>query len=149
MLTIYANAPRSRRFCDGVSRRNFIRIGALGLGGLALPQLLQAEAQSGLRKSHKAIIMVYLPGGPPHQDMFDLKLDAPSEIRGEFRPIITAVSGIQVCEHLRRLAAQMRQLAIIGSISDGVDDHTDFMCLTGRRKQNQPPGGWPCFGSVV
>jgi len=146
MLTIFGT---SSRFCDGVSRRNFIRIGALGLGGLALPQLLQAEAQSGVRKSHKAIIMIYLPGGPPHQDMFDLKLDAPSEIRGEFRPINTSVPGIQVCEYLPRLAAQMRQLAIIRSISDGVDDHTDFMCLTGRRKQNQPPGGWPSFGSVI
>ena len=149
MLTIYASAPRSSRFCDGVSRRNFIRIGALGLGGLALPQLLQAEAQSGIRKSHKAVIMIYLPGGPPHQDMFDLKLDAPSEIRGEFRPIPSSVPGIQVCEYLPLLARQMRQLAIIRSISDGVDDHSDFMCLTGRRKQNQPPGGWPSFGSVV
>src|SRR6266705_1814427 len=104
MLTIYANAPRSSRFCDGVSRRNFIRIGALGLGGLALPQLLQAEAQSGIRKSHKAIIMIYLPGGPPHQDMFDLKLDAPLEIRGEFKPIKTNVPGLQICEHLPRMA---------------------------------------------
>src|SRR2546427_576602 len=84
MLTIYGN---KQRFCDGISRRSFLKIGALGLGGLTLPQLLQAEAQSGIRKSHKAIIMIYLPGGPPHQDMFDLKLDAPSEIRGEFRPI--------------------------------------------------------------
>ncbi|HEY2953603.1 MAG TPA: DUF1501 domain-containing protein [Verrucomicrobiae bacterium] len=146
MLSIFGT---SSRFCDGVSRRNFIRIGALGLGGLALPQLLQAEVQSGIRKSHKAIIMIYLPGGPPHQDMFDLKLDAPSEIRGEFRPIPTSVPGIQVCEHMPRLASQMRRLALIRSISDGVDDHSDFMCMTGRRKQNQPPGGWPSFGSVV
>src|ERR1044071_10177994 len=87
----------SSTFCDGVSRRNFLKIGALGLGGLALPQLFQAEAASGIRRSHKAIIMIYLPGGPPHQDTFDLKLDAPSEIRGEFRPISTRVPGIQIC----------------------------------------------------
>src|ERR1051326_6211097 len=110
MLTIYG---QRHRFCDGVSRRNFLKMGALGLGGLALPQLLQAEALSGIRKSHKAIIMIYLPGGPPHQDMFDLKLDAPSEIRGEFPPIPTIVSGIQICEYLPRIASQMRKLAII------------------------------------
>src|SRR4026207_1229947 len=101
MLTIYG---QRHRFCDGISRRNFLKIGALGLGGLALPQILQAEAQSGIRKSHKAIIMIYLPGGPPHQDMFDLKLDAPSEIRGEFKPIKTNVPGIEICEHLPKLA---------------------------------------------
>src|SRR4030095_3834145 len=97
MLTIYGNKSR---FCDGISRRNFLKIGALGLGGLALPQLLRAEAQSGIRKSHKAVIMVFLSCGPPHQDMVDLKPDAPAEIRGEFNPIHTNVPGIDICEHL-------------------------------------------------
>src|SRR4026207_456091 len=149
MLTVFAKAASFRRFCDGTSRRNFIKIGALGLGGLALPQLLQAEARAGLGKSHKAVIMIYLPGGPPHQDTFDLKLDAPSEIRGEFRPIPTNVPGIQICEHLPRIAGITDKLTIIRSISDAVDDHSDFMCMTGRRKPNQPPGGWPTFGAVV
>src|SRR5437879_11245833 len=146
MLTIYGQASR---FCDGVSRRNFLKIGALGLGGLALPELLQAEAKSGIRNSHKAVIMIYLPGGPPHLDMFDLKMDAPLEIRGEFKPISTNVTGIQICEHLPRLAKMTDKLAIIRSISDAVDDHSDFHCLTGRSKRNQPPGGWPSFGSAV
>ncbi|MEO8427634.1 MAG: DUF1501 domain-containing protein [Verrucomicrobiota bacterium] len=146
MLTIYG---RKSRFCDGISRRNFLKIGALGLGGLTLPQLLQAEANSGIRRSHKAVIMIYLPGGPPHQDMFDLKMDAPSEIRGEFKPIKTNVSGIQICEHLPRMAAMMDKLIPIRSISDATDDHTDFMCMTGRSKRNQPPGSWPSFGSIV
>ena len=146
MLTIYG---QRHRFCDGISRRNFLKIGALGLGGLALPQLLQAEIQAGIRKSHKAIIMIYLPGGPPHQDMFDLKLDAPLEIRGEFKPIRTKVPGIQICEHLPRMAAMMDKLIPIRTIADGVDDHSDFFCFTGRSKRNQPPGGWPAFGSVV
>ncbi len=149
MLSLFANAPDSRRFCDGVSRRNFIRIGALGLGGLALPQLLQAEAASGIRRSHKAVIMIYLPGGPPHQDTFDLKLDAPPEIRGEFRPIPTNVPGLQICEHLPRIAKVCDKLAVIRSIADAVDEHTDFMCMTGRRRGNPPPGGWPTFGAVV
>src|SRR5882672_2790688 len=97
MLTIYGN---SSRFCDGVSRRNFMKIGAIGLAGLSLPQVLRAEAAAGTRNSHKAVIMVYLPGGPSHQDMFDLKPDAPSDIRGEFNPIKTNVDGIQICEHM-------------------------------------------------
>ena len=146
MLTIPGH---SNRFCDGLSRRNFLRIGALGMGGLALPQLLRAEAASGLRSGQKAVIMVYLPGGPPHQDTFDLKLDAPAEIRGEFRPISTNVPGTQICEHLPRLARIADQYAIIRSISDAVDDHSDFMCQTGRRKNSQPPGGWPTFGATV
>ena len=149
MLKVLANAASSRRYCDGVSRRNFIKIGALGMGGLALPQLLKAEAASGLRRSHKAVIMIYLPGGPPHQDTFDLKLDAPSEIRGEFRPISTNVPGIQICELLPKIARITDKLAIIRSISDAIDDHSDFMCMTGRRKQNQPAGGWPTFGATV
>ena len=88
MLTIRSHSPS--RFCDGVSRRSFLKIGGLALGGLALPQLLEAEARAGIRKSHKAVIMIYLPGGPPHQDMYDLKNDAPSEVRGPFKEIPTA-----------------------------------------------------------
>jgi len=145
MLTIYGGPSR---FCDGISRRNFLKIGALGLGGLALPKLLQAEASGG-SKSHKAIIMIYLPGGPPHQDMFDLKQEAPSEIRGEFKPIRTNVPGIQICEHLPRMAQMMDKLAPIRSIVGAVDEHTDFQCLTGHTSRNQPPGGWPTFGSIV
>ncbi len=85
MLTI---AGRTRSgFCDGVTRRDFLRIGGLALGGLSLPQLLQAEARAGVSRSHKAVIMVFLAGGPPHLDMFDMKPDAPSGIRGEYKPI--------------------------------------------------------------
>src|SRR5438874_11417054 len=140
MLTIYGS---KQRFCDGISRRNFLKIGALGLGGLTLPQLLQAEAQSGIRRSHKAVIMIFLPGGPSHQDMFDLKMDAPSEIRGEFRPIETNVSGIQICEHLPKVAKLMDKMAIIRSIVGWNGDHYAVQCLTGRTTRNMPPGGWP------
>ena len=147
MLTIY---DRSRsRFCDGVSRRNFLKIGALGLGGLALPQLLQAESQMGIRRSHKAVIMIFLPGGPSHQDIFDLKMDAPKEIRGEFKPISTKVPGIQICEHLPKLAQLTDKMTIIRSMVGALDDHNAFQCLTGRVARNQPPGGWPCLGSVL
>src|SRR6478735_748853 len=110
MLSILGNRSR---FCDGISRRNFLRIGALGMGGLALPQLLKAESERGIGKSHKAIIMIYLPGGPPHQDTFDLKTEAPAEIRGEFKPIKTNVAGIEICEHLPRLAKIADKYTII------------------------------------
>jgi hypothetical protein len=146
VLTIFGGRSR---FCDGVSRRNFIKVGALGLGGLALPQLLRAEAAAPAGRSRKSVIMIYLPGGPPHQDTFDLKPEAPSEIRGEFRPIKTNVAGVEICEYLPRLARIADKLAIVRSISDAVDDHSDFMCMTGRLKRVQPAGGWPEFGSVV
>src|SRR6267142_290269 len=146
MLTIYGGKSR---FCDGISRRNFLKIGALGLGGLTLPQLLRAEAQSGIRKSHKAVIMIFLPGGPSHQDMFDLKQDAPSEIRGEFKPISTNVPGIQICEHMPRIAGVMDKLTIIRSMVGAKDNHDAFQCMTGHLNSNQPPGGWPSLGAVV
>jgi len=146
MLSILGGGSR---FCDGVSRRNFLKIGALGLGGLALPNLLRAESNAGLRKGHKAVIMIFLPGGPSHQDIFDLKMDAPSEIRGEFRPIPTNVPGIQICEHLPKLAKLMDKAALIRSIVGATGDHYAVQCLTGRTHVNPPAGGWPCMGSVL
>ena len=84
MLTLFGRPHARGGFCDGVNRRDFLTAGGTLLGGcLALPNLLAAEAQSGIKSSHKAIINVYLPGGPPHIDMWDLKPDAPKEIRGE------------------------------------------------------------------
>src|SRR6266702_7429003 len=118
MLTIYGTQSR---LCDGLSRGNFLKMRALGVGGLGLPELLRAEAQAGIRRSHKAIIMIYLPGGPPHQDMFDIKTDAPSEIRGEFRAIKTKIPGIEICEHLPRMASIMDKLAPIRSIVGAED----------------------------
>src|SRR5262245_49880800 len=96
MLTIFGNQS-SGHFCDRLGRRDFLTIGGMALGGLALPQMLRAESQPGGR-SHKAIINVYLPGGPPHIDMWDLKPDAPAEIRGEYSPIKTSVPGMEICE---------------------------------------------------
>ncbi len=147
MLTILG--PKKGGFCDGVSRRNFLKIGSLGLGGLALPQLLQAEAQSGIRGSHKAVIMIFLPGGPSHQDMFDLKMDAPSEIRGEFRPIPTNVPGIEICEHLPQLAKLADKYTLIRSIVGASGGHDAVQCLTGRDRKNMPTGGWPSMGSSL
>lgn len=147
MLTILG---KRYRLCDGVSRRSFLKIGGLALGGASLPKLLQAESQGGARRSHKAIIMIFLPGGPPHQDMFDLKLDAPSEIRGEFKPIKTNVPGIDICEHFPRLAAMTDKVAILRSIVGATGGHDSFQCLSGRSNRNgPPPGGWPALGAVL
>lgn len=106
-------------------------------------------AGGGRAPGQKAVIMVYLPGGPPHQDTFDLKMNAPSEIRGEFKPISTSVPGTQICELLPQMARIAHRYSIIRSLADAVDDHSDFMCQTGRRKNPQPPGGWPTMGSCV
>lgn len=142
--------PTQGRFCDGVSRRNFLQLGALAAGGLSLPQLLQAEAQSGVRNSKKAIIMVYLPGGPSHQDMFDIKDDAPVEFRGEFKSISTKVPGNRICEHMPKLAANWDKFAAIRSVVGKADDHSSFHCMTGRSQfKPQPSGGWPSLGAVV
>ncbi len=139
----------SHRYCDGVSRRSFLRIGGLALGGLSLAQLLQAEAQAGIHRSHKSVIMVFLSGGPPHQDMVDLKPDAPAEVRGEFKPIATNVPGIRICEHLPRVARMMDRLVVIRSLVGSEGHHSAFQCMHGRTQQRQPGGGWPSLGSTV
>lgn len=140
----------SRCFCDGISRRNFLRIGALGFGGLALPDILRAEQEQRIGRSQKSIIMIYLPGGPPHQDMFEIKTEAPSEIRGEFQPIRTNVPGIEICELLPKMASIMDKLIPVRSVIGAVDDHSNHQCFTGRLRRTQsPPGGWPTFGAVI
>ncbi len=147
MFSIYG---KPRRLCTGVTRRELLTIGALGFGGLALPDLLRAESEQGLRQSKKAIIMIYLCGAPPHQDMFDLKMEAPAEVRGEFQPISTNVPGTQICEHLPRLARIMDKLVPIRSVYGSPNgSHDSFICYTGRSFIQQPPGGWPSVGSTV
>jgi len=148
MLTFYG---RRKSLCDGLARRDFLQLGALGLGGLTLPQLLQAEAKAGVSgKSHKAVIMIYMCGAPSHQDTFDLKMNAPSEIRGEFKPIDTAVPGIQICEHLPLLARSMDKLVPIRSVVGSPNGaHDSYICYTGHSIVNQPQGGWPSLGSAT
>lgn len=135
--------------CDGISRRSFMQIGGLAMGGMALPQLLQAEAAAGVGNSKKSIIMIFLPGGPPHQDMWDLKMDAPSEVRGEFTPISTNVPGIEICELFPRLAGMSDKLSYIRSMVGCSGQHYAHQCLTGHDNRNMPQGGWPALGSVL
>ena len=113
MLTILGRPFKQSGSCDNLSRRSFLKIGGAAMGGLSLSQLLSMEAQAGIGSSHKAIINIALPGGPSHLDMWDLKPNSPSEIRGDFNPISTNVPGIQICELFPRVAAMMDKFAII------------------------------------
>jgi len=147
MLRIEANRIR---LCDGVSRRSFLQIGGLAMGGLALPQILRAQQQNGESSPHKSVIMIYLAGGAPHQDMLDLKPNAPSEIRGEFDPIATSVPGIQISELMPRVASMMDKFAVIRSLVGAEGVHDSFQCCTGRDLgSTQPRGGWPAMGSSL
>jgi hypothetical protein len=148
MLTI--PGARLGAFCDGISRRDALRIGTLALGGLSLPQILAAEARAGTSKPHKAIIMVFLAGGPPHQDIVDMKPDAPEGIRGEFRPIATNVPGIDICEHMPRLAQMADRLAILRTLVGAHGEHAAVQCYTGYPMQvSEVQGGRPSLGAVV
>lgn len=146
MLTLCGPA---NRYCDGISRRSFLKIGGLGMGGLSLPGLLRAESQAGVDHSCKSVIMVYLSGGLAHQDTFDLKPAAPQEVRGEFRPIVTRVPGIDICELLPRTASVMDRLAVIRSIVGLFDDHNSYANLTGYPVAISQREGKPHFGSVI
>ena len=141
MLNLFGRADRKGNHCDGVTRRGFLKVGGMACGGLSLPQLLAAEAAAGTGSSHKAVINIFLPGGPSHLDMFDLKPDAPSGVRGEFRPISTNVPGMQVCEHFPRLAAIADKFAIVRSIDDSEGLHDGFQCMTGRTQPGRVTPG--------
>tara|TARA_B100000676_G_scaffold112314_1_gene112079 strand:+ start:9775 stop:11115 length:1341 start_codon:yes stop_codon:yes gene_type:complete len=147
VLKLFDRQTTGSKFCDGHSRRTFLQIGAMG--SLTLPQLLQAEAASGVANSHKAVIMVYLCGGPPHQDMYDLKPDAPAEVRGEFSPIKTNVPGVEICELMPKMASMMDKFVPIRTMANCQGGHTGFQCFTGNIPNNEPAGGWPHIGSVV
>ncbi|MDX2039589.1 MAG: DUF1501 domain-containing protein [Isosphaeraceae bacterium] len=140
----------SGRFCDGVSRRDFLKVGGLAMGGMSLPAILEAEAKAGIRSNHKAVIMVFLAGGPPHQDMFDLKPDAPSGIRGDYKPIPTNVPGLDICEHMPLLAKMMDKFAVIRTIVGAGGDHSAYQCLTGYTDAiGKVQGGRPSLGSIL
>jgi len=146
MLTIWG--PK-QGFCDGLSRRNFLKIGVFG-AGLTLADVLRlrSQASSSATSRAKSAIMIYLPGGPSHMDMYDLKPDAPAEFRGEFRPIATNVAGVQICEHFPKQARMWDKLACIRSIIS-TDEHSDSLVMTGKSQRENMTANHPSFGSVV
>jgi hypothetical protein len=122
----------NRRLCDGVNRREVLRIGGAGLIGLSLPGLLAAATNPATKA--KSLIVFFLEGGPAHQDLWDMKPDAPVEIRGEFQPVATTVPGLRFCEHLPMLARQAHHLALVRSVYHTIADHNAgaYFALTGR-----------------
>ena len=151
------------RLCDGMTRRELMRIGGVGVAGLTLPDLLRArETPTGFLPNDttfgraKNLIYLYLQGGPPQHETFDPKPGAPSEIRGPFKPIQTNVPGIDICELLPRTARIADKLAIVRSMStnDNVHSSSGYWVLTGNKyaganARTIQPTDWPYFGSLV
>jgi hypothetical protein len=147
MLTIWG---ARQKFCDGITRRSFLKVGAFG-AGLTLADMLRAQASASPgtpSPSPKAAIMIYLPGGPSHMDMYDLKPSAPVEYRGEFRAINTNVPGIQICEHMPLQARMFDKLAVVRSLAS-VDEHSDSLVTTGYSEGTNRIAHHPSFGAVV
>lgn len=144
--------------CPGPgTRREFLAAGMLGVGGLTLPELFrlqaQAEAAGTAIDRETAVIFVWLPGGPPHMDMYDMKPDAPADYRGAFRPIDTNVAGMHVCELLPRHVAMADRFSIVRSVSHTFADHGGGhkRMMTGRVPQTpvDTVNDAPATGSIV
>ena len=151
MLSLYSKLPSKPGI---VSRRSFLQMGSLALlgsgGAFSLPSLLRAETAAGVGRSPKSVIMIYLVGGPPHQDMFDLKPEAPAEVAGPWRPIPTNVPGMEICEAFPRLAQMGDKLTVIRSLIGNQANHDAIQVFNGHHPRNPTPsGGWPQFGSMV
>lgn len=151
MLDVYGTQQSS--LCDGLSRRSFLRIGALGLGGLTLADLLRLKSQGAVdsKASLKSIIMVYLHGGPSHIDMYDMKPNAPAECRGQFRPIPTNVPGFDICELMPKQTRIADKMSLIRNMSfmEYIEGHNPPLLLTGYPNTLQKQSHRPTFGSVV
>ena len=137
------------KLCDGVTRRSFLNVGSLALGGISLPQLLRADELSGNKTKHKSVIMIFLPGGPSHLDIWDPKPDAPAEIRGEFQPIQTSIPGYHMCEHMPGLAQNLDRFTIIRSLVGAKNEHASELCLSGFGYQDSKVRNQPSLGSAV
>lgn len=150
--------------CDGISRRELLRVGGLAATGLCLPTLLRQEARAReggavqRPKRAKQCLLIFLEGGPSHIDLWDMKPQAPAEVRGEFQPIRTTVPGVHVCEHLPLLARQMHHLAQVRSVTHGITDHNagSYYMLTGRYPVvgsslvvADSPKNFPPYGAVL
>jgi hypothetical protein len=146
----------TRRFtdCEGFHRRDFLKIGAGGVFGLTLPQLLQLEAHAARKapgKQHKAdsVILIWLAGGPATIDMWDLKPEAPEGIRGEFKPIKTSAPGVEICQHFPKLAKQMDKATLVRSLYHTIPSHgTATVWMTTGNKPT-PALDYPALGSLT
>ncbi len=151
---------RNRQLCDGLNRRDFLRVGSSSLIGLTLPTLLQAQERAigQCTTKAKSLLIFFLEGGPSHLDLWDLKPEAPENVRGEFRPIETTVPSLQFCEHLPMTAKVAHHLTLVRSIHHRVVDHNAgaYLALTGKPPVSggslivaPGPRNFPPIGSVV
>jgi hypothetical protein len=145
----------ARTLCSGRTRREFLRVGGLAVGGLSLASLL---AHAKPKRPAKSCLLVFMEGGPSHLETFDLKPDAPVEVRGEFKPIASSVPGVRVCELLPNLAKQMHHFAQVRSVHHAINDHNAgaYYMLTGKSPSDggklviaDSPTTFPCIGSVM
>ena len=147
MLTFFGER---NRLCDSVSRRSFLQVGAAGVGGLTLADLLRLESQAATGGSKKSVINIFLSGGPTHHDTFDLKPEAPSEIRGEFKPIATNCAGFDICELFPKLAQVADKFSVIRSVTGISEEHTNVQSDTGWPENTlRSIGGHPSIGSIM
>jgi hypothetical protein len=159
MFIPFGTSPRQT--CDGITRRHALRIGASGLiGGLSLPWLLELQARAATARPAKAqaCIFIFLEGGPSHIDMWDLKPDAPVEVRGPYKPIATSVSGTRICEHLPLCAKMAHKYTILRSHSHNDNGHnTGYHYVMTGYKADFPDGNtrlpnnhlFPSIGSII
>src|SRR5690349_9939724 len=145
MLTFLNGKPST--YCDGISRRGFLKAGCLALGGLTLSHYLRLQVNGGVSKERrgKSVIMICLGGGPSHLDTYDMKPDAPSEIRGEFKPIKSNVPGMDLCELLPRQAKLADKFSVVRTATWQEPDHQRIEIFTGYPKKERRPS----FGSYV
>src|SRR5712692_4585102 len=153
-MRLMITACRRFRCNAAVDRREFLRAGGLSLFGLSLPRLLESRSAAGPGRvpKAKACILLFMWGGPAQQDTWDMKPLAPVEYRGEFRPIASSVPGLQVCEHLPRLARRAHRLALIRSMTHNDVDHTSatHFLLTGKPAPRGPlSDDWPSYGAIL
>lgn len=149
MLDVSLNA-RSSRLCNGQSRRDFLRLGALAPFGLSLPGLLRAEALPNAMKARaRSVILVYLGGGLSHHDSFDMKPDTAEEIRGKYRPISSNVPGLHVCELLPNMAKTMDKVCLVRSATHENDHHETATNWVMSGRFGSPFGDYPAMGAVV
>jgi len=143
--------------CEGFARRDFLKIGAAGLFGLSLPQLLRMEARANetaaanhtQNRRAKSVIMVWLSGGPATIDMWDLRPNAPTGIRGEFRQIPTTADGISICEHLPRMAQVANRCTIVRSLAHTIPSHGPATVFMTTGNKPTPALQYPSIGSLV
>jgi Protein of unknown function (DUF1501) len=147
-------AARCWTDCEGFHRRDFLKIGAGGLFGLSLPQLLQLEARAaegGRDKGRRAnaVILVWLAGGPATIDMWDLKPTAPEGIRGEFKPIATRLDGLQISEHLPKMADAADKITVVRSLAHTIPSHFPGTVYMTTGNKPTPALQYPAMGSLV